>query len=155
MMPWTLEEYADKIRMCVASGKRSMMVVFAEGAMKSLKSDVAAIINSHEELTGINPQHITSSQLAQILEVMSGKETRATVLGYIQRGGSPSASDRILATRLGAYAAKLLYQNIFNVAVGVREERLLTVPIGDVQNGVQIADEDLRKTMEAVSFMSR
>ena len=123
--------------------------------MKSLASDVEKIISEHKELEGINPHHISSSQLAQILEVMSGKETRATVLGYIQRGGSPSASDRILATRLGAYAAKLLYQNIFNVAVGVREERLITVPIGDVQNGVQIADEDLRKTMEAVSYMSR
>ncbi len=153
--PWRLEDYAAKIRMCVAAGKRSMMIVFAEGAMKSLASDVEKIISEHKELEGINPHHISSSQLAQILEVMSGKETRATVLGYIQRGGSPSASDRILATRLGAYAAKLLYQNIFNVAVGVREERLITVPIGDVQNGVQIADEDLRKTMEAVSFMSR
>jgi len=154
-VPWYLEEYAEKIRLCVAQGKRSMMIVFAEGAMKSLKSDLNKIISEHEELAGINPGHVSSSQLAQILEVLSGKETRATVLGYIQRGGSPSASDRILATRLGAYAAKLLYQNIFNVAVGVREEKLITVPIGDVQNGVQIADEDLRKTMEAVSFMKR
>ncbi|MBQ4088737.1 MAG: 6-phosphofructokinase [Clostridia bacterium] len=154
-MPWSLEDYAEKIKLCVARGKRSMMIVFAEGAMKSLTSDVPAIIAAHPELDGISPRHITSSQLAQILEVMSGKETRATVLGYIQRGGSPSAQDRILATRLGAYAAKLLYQNICNVAVGVREERLITVPIADVQNGVQIADEDLRKTMEVVSYMSK
>ncbi len=153
--PWSLEEIAEKIRWGVARGKRSIMIVFAEGALQSLTSDVNAIIAAHPELNDLSPKHLTSSQLAQIIEVLSGRETRATVLGYIQRGGSPSARDRILATKLGSYAARLLYDDISCVAVGVRKEKLINVPIGEVQNGAQEYDDEIRSIMDVVSYMNR
>lgn len=58
----------------------------------------------------------------------------ATVLGYIQRGGSPSAEDRIIGTRMGAYAIDLFEQNITGVAIGITNDRLNYLPIGIVLN---------------------
>lgn len=153
--PWSLEEIAEKIRWGVARGKRSIMIVFAEGALQSLTSDVNAIIAAHPELADLSPRHLTSSQLAQIIEVLSGRETRATVLGYIQRGGSPSARDRILATKLGSYAARLLYDDVSCVAVGIRKEELINVPISEVQTGDQEYNDEIRNIMDVVSYMNR
>jgi len=58
----------------------------------------------------------------------------ATVLGYIQRGGSPSAQDRILGTRMGAFAIDLFEQGIDNVAIGIENDRLIYLPIDIVVN---------------------
>ncbi|VEU80547.1 6-phosphofructokinase [Haploplasma axanthum] len=58
----------------------------------------------------------------------------ATILGYVQRGGSPSAQDRILGTRMGAYAIDLFDQKISGVAIGIENDRLVYLPIGVVIN---------------------
>ena len=153
--PWSLEEVAERVKWGVMRGKRSMMMVFAEGALQSLTSDVQAIVNSNPNLSEISVHHLTSSQIAQIIEELSGHETRATVLGYIQRGGSPSARDRILASRLGAYATMLLNDDIGGVAVGVREDKMINVPLSDVQKGTQAADGEIARLIDIMSYMSR
>lgn len=88
-IPWSIEEIAERVKWGVLRGKTSMIIVFAEGAMQSQTSDVAKICSENEKLSHISTEHLTSSQIAEIIEVLSGHETRATVLGYIQRGGSP------------------------------------------------------------------
>lgn len=71
-------------------------------------------------------EHICNiSELAQYIEKETGRETRVTVLGHIQRGGSPVAYDRILASRMGAYSIKLLLQGYSARCVGVQNERLV------------------------------
>ena len=62
----------------------------------------------------------------------SGFSSRATVLGYIQRGGSPCPEDRILGSRMGAYAIDLLNQDIYGVCVGVRDSRMVHLPFANV-----------------------
>jgi 6-phosphofructokinase 1 len=152
--PWSLEEVAERVKWGVMRGKRSLMMVFAEGALQSLTSDVQAIVDSNPKLSEISVHHLTSSQIAQIIEELSGHETRATVLGYIQRGGSPSARDRVLASRLGSYAAMLLNDDVGGVAVGVRDEKMVNVPLTDVQKGTQTADGELAKLIDIMSYMS-
>ena len=153
--PWSFENIAERVKWGVLRGKRSMMIVLAEGAMQSLTSDVEAIIKEHPSLEGINPHNLNSTQVADVIEELSGHETRATVLGYIQRGGSPSARDRVLATRLGAYATMLLSEDIGGVAVGVREEKMINVPLSEVQNGTQTAEGEIAKLIDIMSYMSR
>ncbi|QOI10872.1 6-phosphofructokinase [Blochmannia endosymbiont of Colobopsis nipponica] len=63
--------------------------------------------------------------LAKYIEKKTGKETRATVLGHIQRGGSPVAYDRILASRMGAYSIELLLQGYSGRCIGVQNDRLV------------------------------
>ena len=87
--------------------------------------------------------------------MLSGHETRSTVLGYLQRGGSPSASDRSLATRLGARAVELLQQDIGGVAVGVRGMDIIDVPFADVQKGVHAADAGIARLVDVMAVMTR
>ncbi len=71
-------------------------------------------------------EHICNvSELAQYIEKETGRETRATVLGHIQRGGSPVAYDRILASRMGAFSIELLLQGYGGRCVGVQNEKLV------------------------------
>lgn len=62
----------------------------------------------------------------------SGFSSRATVLGYIQRGGSPCPEDRILGSRMGSYAIDLLNQDIYGVCVGIRDSRMVHLPFANV-----------------------
>ncbi|WP_337263227.1 MULTISPECIES: 6-phosphofructokinase [unclassified Serratia (in: enterobacteria)] len=64
-------------------------------------------------------------ELARYIEQETGRETRATVLGHIQRGGSPVAYDRILASRMGAYSIELLLQGYGGRCVGIQNEKLV------------------------------
>lgn len=68
-------------------------------------------------------------ELAEYIEDHTGYETRSTILGHIQRGGTPSAFDRFLASTLGAYAADLINQDIYNVCVGTTGMNLYHTPI--------------------------
>ena len=68
-------------------------------------------------------------QLAQKIEEITGIETRETVLGYIQRGGTPTAADRILATRYGRYAAQLISQEKYNQLVVFKNNGVSHIPL--------------------------
>jgi 6-phosphofructokinase 1 len=141
----------------VVRGKRSMILVFAEGALRSLSTDLKQLCEENEKLREIVPHHntITSSQVAHIIEVLSGHETRSTVLGYIQRGGSPSARDRMLATQLGAHAVEMCAQDRGGVAVGIRGTRLIEVPFSDVQIGEHAADTGLTGLVDTMAVINR
>ncbi|MBQ8093212.1 MAG: 6-phosphofructokinase [Clostridia bacterium] len=149
--PWTVEELADQVRWGVMKGKRSMIMVFAEGAIHSLQSDVSAICSRYESLSDVSVKHLTSSQIAMMIEALSGHETRATVLGYTQRGGSPTAADRILASRLGAFAVHLLKEDKSGLAVGLRKGELIADPIGKAMHGRSQADEELLSLINELS----
>lgn len=71
-------------------------------------------------------------RLAQELEQLTGLESRLTILGHLQRGGTPSAADRLLATRLGTACAELINRDIYGVMVAARGEETVPVPLGDV-----------------------
>lgn len=74
----------------------------------------------------------TTLQVSEALEEKTGLEARVTILGHLQRGGTPSAADRLLATCLGTACAKLLEDGVFNVMVASRGEGAEAVPLQDV-----------------------
>lgn len=154
-IPWSIEEVAERVKWGVMRGKRSMILVFAEGAMCSLTTNLVELCAQYEELKDIDVSEIDSHQIARIIEVLSGHETRSTVLGYLQRGGSPSASDRTLGTRLGARAVELLHQDVSGVAVGVRGMDLIEVPFADVQKGTHAADTGIAELVDVMAVMTR
>ncbi|MDL2206051.1 6-phosphofructokinase [Eubacteriales bacterium OttesenSCG-928-N13] len=147
---WTVEEVADHMKWGVMKGKRSMIMIIAEGAIASLTSDVHKICAEHESLSDIVGTRLDTNQVARIVEVLSGQETRNTVLGYTQRGGSPTASDRVLASRLGARAVDLMRQDKSGVAVGIRKNKLIEVPIDEARGGRK-ADRELLKLVDVLS----
>ena len=93
-----------------------------------------AIVVISENLTDVY-------QLAKEVEEYSGYECRATILGYIQRGGTPTPEDRLLASRLGSYAIDLIHEDIYGVAVGIMKNSLTYTKLEDALN--MTADRDI------------
>jgi 6-phosphofructokinase 1 len=94
---------------------------------------------------GINiPEGETSAgrYLARKIEEVTGLETRETVLGYIQRGGSPSPMDRVLASRFGAAAANLIAENDFGKMVAHRKGEISSVKLSEVAGKTKLVERD-------------
>ena len=97
-------------------------------------------------------EHITDVyQLAKEVEEYSGYECRATILGYVQRGGAPTPEDRLLAARLGKYAVDLLHEGITGVAVGVRNNKLHNTPIEEALAMQNEPNKELSKLVQKIS----
>ena len=77
-------------------------------------------------------QAASTNELTVQLEHLTGLESRVTILGHVQRGGTPSPADRLLATRLGAAAADLINQEVFGVMVAACGEGTRPVPLNDI-----------------------
>jgi 6-phosphofructokinase 1 len=73
---------------------------------------------------------------------MTGLETRETVLGYTQRGGSPTPADRILATRYGTYAAQMIHQENFGMMVAARGNDIVSIPLDEVGGRLRLVEQD-------------
>lgn len=105
-VPWRLEDVCASVEQGVARGKKHSIILVAEGAAHAFG-------------------------LAEDLATGCGHKVRTVVLGHIQRGGSPSGFDRILASRMGAEAISALYKGEGNVAVGLRCSDTVTYPLED------------------------
>ena len=90
-------------------------------------------------------EHVTDvNALAKEIEAHTGLETRATILGHIQRGGSPTARDRIMASRMGAYAVELLLEGVGGRCIGLQENKLVHHDIVDcIENMKRPFDEEM------------
>jgi 6-phosphofructokinase len=145
-MPYDVEIIAAAIRDRRQRGKRFSIVAVAEGAMSKehathvdelLAAKTAA--ESKSERKGISAKldafrnhHIDHTvRLTARLEELTGQEARLTILGHLQRGGTPSCADRLLATRLGTYCTELLNDGQHGVMIGVHGNKLKPVPIED------------------------
>lgn len=84
--------------------------------------------------------HTAASYIAEAIETYTEIETRKTVLGYIQRGGSPTPMDRILATRYGAHAAQCIAEGNFGTMVAIRKGDLVAVPLDEVGGNLSLVD---------------
>ncbi len=117
--------------------------------LKDLKSNRLAgrkhaIVVISENITDVH-------QLAKDVEAFSGYECRATVLGYVQRGGTPTPEDRLLAARLGKYSVDLLHEGITGVAVGIRQNELHYTPIEQALIMQNETSEELTKLVQKIS----
>ena len=98
-----------------------------EAARSSAKRAAKDKIVEIEKARGKN-----TLQLSGQLEELTGLESRVTILGHLQRGGTPSAADRILATRLGTACARWINDGVSNVMVAARGETAVPVPIEEI-----------------------
>jgi 6-phosphofructokinase 1 len=145
-IPYDVDAIAEVILARKAAGSTFSIVVVSEGA---LAKETAAEIESAQTnkrsdddaiATGAK-QHLQDLKLAQgfhtahlsaELEERTGLESRVTILGHVQRGGTPSPTDRLLATRLGTACADFIAAGIFEVMVAIRDNECVTVPLEEV-----------------------
>ena len=154
-IPYDVDSVATAILRRFRSEKRFSIVAVAEGALSREQAEAAAKARDSVEKKGKDGKKPKAKEkarakekgsavageghesgralaLARQLEERTGLESRVTILGHLQRGGTPSAADRFLATRLGTAAADLVAQRTFGVMVAARGEGTKPVPLEDV-----------------------
>ena len=127
-IPFRFEPLLAKFRARERRGRPFSLVVVAEGAAPEGGTQVFA---GQDAVTGWKRLGGISYQIAREIESRGGYEVRATVLGHIQRGGTPVPSDRILATRFGIEAARLAVEGKFGSMVALRGDEIVAVPLAD------------------------
>ena len=156
-IPYTVASIAETIKTRTARGSNFSVVAVAEGArdVDDTADYQAALLLARSAKTGeaqraaqAHLAHVEDAQrehtfrLARELEAATGLESRVTILGYVQRGGTPCAADRLLATRLGAAAADLVARGEFGVMVAARGEGTEAVPLPEVAGKVKLVPTD-------------
>jgi len=137
-LPFAIDEVCDHLRHRHQRGAGFSIVVVAEGAVP--KEGTMAVQEAgtdefgHVRLGGIG------NALAAEIEQRTGFETRVTILGHIQRGGTPTAFDRVLATRFGVEAIDAANDKDFGKMVALRGERIERVPIEDAVSELKTID---------------
>ena len=117
----------DRIRLTQSTGKRHYIIVVAEG------------VGNTEEL-------------AQRIQRHTGIETRATILGHVQRGGAPTLRDRVVASRMGYHAAELLFNGIGNRVVAMKGEQIVDFDITEALNMPRTFDEKMYRVSAVLSI---
>jgi 6-phosphofructokinase len=123
-IPYTLENVANKIKKINSRGRNFALVVVAE-SVKTERGESSLITDSEgrKRYGGIG------QYLSEKITETTGAETRCTVLGHVQRGGQPNASDRVLAAALGVHAVDLIAKGSFSRMVAWQNRHVIDVPL--------------------------
>jgi 6-phosphofructokinase 1 len=136
-IPFDYERIAAAIQARADRGHLSAIVVAAEGARPR---DGQVVMRHCEE--GEDKFGGIGSVVANEIAARTGKETRCTVLGHLQRGGAPTTLDRILGTRFGVKAVKLIREKQFGSMVSYQNYQVRHVPIADAVNRLRLVPPD-------------
>lgn len=126
-LPFDMNEIASRINRSRAHGKHSNIIVVAEGVMSAEK-------------------------FAGQLQAVTEYSVRPTCIGHVQRGGSPSMSDRMLAAQFGNKAVRLLNEGIGNRVVGIRDNKIIDMDIIDAVSMKKTFNYDLYETLQMISM---
>ncbi len=121
------EQIIEKIRAGIGRGKVHSIIIVAEGVYPVM-------------------------DLQDYIVEKTGQDTRITILGHIQRGGTPSAVDRILASQMGKMAVDCIASGQRNVMVAGREERIFTIPLGEIINGIKTPELEMFELARILSI---
>ncbi|HST18708.1 MAG TPA: ATP-dependent 6-phosphofructokinase [Gaiellaceae bacterium] len=126
--PVDLDEVCGEIRRRHARGKNFSIVVVSEGCELPGAEDKGEVDQFGHRLLA---KRGVGERLGEEIEARTGFETRVTVLGHIQRGGSPTARDRVLATRFGLKASDLVAEGAFGQMAALRGDDVVSVPLAE------------------------
>ncbi len=129
--PYDLDEICQKIIEQKNAGKSHFELIVAEGVVS---------------------KDFTSDDIAKYIEAKTGVTSRATVLGHVQRGGSPTCYDRVMALKMGYYAVELLSNGISNRIVAVRNDKLVDFDIEEALKMQKGYDEKLHSVLRILSI---
>ena len=139
--PFDINEICDYIRRRQERGRNFSIIVVAEGAKPKGGKEIV-YSESIDEFGHIRFGGI-GYYLGKEIEKCLGIETRVVVLGHLQRGGSPTAFDRILATRFGIAAIDLVHEEKFGYMVAIKGNKIVSVPLKDVAGKRKTVDLEL------------
>jgi phosphofructokinase-like protein len=153
-VPFDVDKVCERLKRRHSGGQFSSIVVISEGAVpvEGPDAESARLATSgapadqfgHARLGGIG------AWLAQELEARTGFEARTTTLGHIQRGGTPSAFDRVLATRFGVAAVEALHEGAFGMMVALQAGEIVRIPISEAVAQSKTVDLALYRNVAGV-----
>ncbi|HBH95543.1 MAG TPA: 6-phosphofructokinase [Ruminococcaceae bacterium] len=126
-IPWSIDEVCNKIKRTRETGKHHFIIVVSEGVGNS-------------------------GEIAKQIERDTGVESRATILGHVQRGGSPTIRDRVAASELGYYAVQLLFDGKGNRVVGLQQNKIVDYDIQEALSMKKPFEYELYKIADEISF---
>jgi len=150
--PFDVDKVADSLRQRHARGRYFSIVVVAEGAkFSSQASQGSPVLQDmdkdefgHVKLGGI------ANILAREIEKRTGFETRAVILGHIQRGGSPSAFDRVLATRYGLGAIDMVHRGEFGCMAALRANKIVSITLSEAISKNRVVDAEMIQIVDGL-----
>jgi phosphofructokinase-like protein len=150
--PFDVDKVAESIRQRHARGRYFSIVVVAEGAKFSSEpgqgspvlQDMGKDEFGHVKLGGI------ANILAREIEKRTGFETRAVILGHIQRGGSPSAFDRVLATRYGLGAIDMVHRGEFGCMAALRANKIVSITLAEAISRNRVVDSEMIQIVDGL-----
>jgi 6-phosphofructokinase 1 len=150
--PFDIDKVAESLRQRHARGRYFSILVVAEGAKFSSQpghgspvlQDMGQDEFGHAKLGGI------ANILAREIEKRTGFETRAVVLGHIQRGGSPSAFDRVLATRYGLGAIDMVHRGEFGCMAALRANKIVSVTLSEAISKNRVVDSEMIQIVDGL-----
>ena len=132
-IPYDINKAAEAIKRRQAKGKNFSIVVVSEGAMSKDGENETHSAEGIDAQAGISIKFGgIGPKVAKELQELTGLEARCTVLGYMQRGGTPTAYDRVLSTKYGAKAMELAMEEKFGVLTVIQNGKLTYVPLEEV-----------------------
>jgi 6-phosphofructokinase 1 len=148
--PFDIDDVCERLKARHAKGRFASIVVVAEGAQPKEGS----LVLQEAELDAFG--HVRLGGIAQVLaaeiEARTGFETRMTILGHVQRGGTPTAFDRVLSTRFGVAAIDAVHDGDFGTMVAARGNDVVRVPLADAVGELKTMDPDLYHQVAEVFF---
>ncbi|HVA74346.1 MAG TPA: ATP-dependent 6-phosphofructokinase [Acidimicrobiales bacterium] len=148
--PFDIDQVCKNLKARHAKGRFASIVVVAEGAVPVAGSMSIASREvdqfGHPRLGGI------ANVLAEEIEQRTGFETRVTILGHVQRGGTPTAFDRVLATRFGIAAIDAVHDGAFGQMVALRADSIVRVPLEEALVELKTVDRSLYHDVAEVFF---
>lgn len=149
-IPYDLDKIIDVIETRDRQGKRFTIMAVAEGAIS--KQDAQLSKKDYRKKLEKYTFPSVSYELADQITKKTGREVRVTILGHIQRGGTPVAYDRVFASRLGAEAARLILKKKYGVMVAYKNREMTTVPLAEVAGKLKYVDPNAEIIKEAKSI---
>ena len=148
--PFDVDQVCERLKARHSAGRYASVVVVAEGATPKagtmVLQDKGVDAFGHVRLGGIG------NGLAEEIEARTGFETRVTILGHIQRGGTPTAFDRVLSTRFGIAAIDAVHDGAFGQMVALRGSAVVRVPLAEAVGELKTIDRHLYHNVAEVFF---
>jgi len=149
-IPYDMGSIISKVKERHKTGKRFSIVVVAEGA----KPRGGSVVIQRMVKESSDPIRLggVGFVLGDKIEKSTDFETRTVVMGHLQRGGTPTAFDRVLATQLGSRAVDMIANKSFGSMVAMQESKLVTVPLKEVSKGHRSVPVDYPLIKTAISL---
>ncbi len=143
--PMTMEDMCELVQQRADRGKRFSIIVVSEGAKLAWRSGRAETVVSSEAVDSFGHARLggVGTVVAQEIERLTGIEARVTILGYVQRGGSPTARDRVLATRFGVKAAEMVQAGGWGSMAALRGDDIVSCPLAEALEKPKLVPAEL------------